>query len=188
MAACWLAAHPASAEEKDTRLAKGVQDNSFLIEEAYNQEPGVVQHIATFRRQNRDRLFSFTQEWPVVSQAHQFSYTVPYSWLRADGETNGGPGDVPAELPLSRPSRKAPRRPRSRPRLSLVLPTGDFDRELGNNSYGVQVNLPVSKIVADRVTVHGNAGATTSSTRRSGSRPDSMSAAASSSPSATIST
>ena len=26
-------------------LAKGIQDNSFFIEEAYNQEPSVVQHI-----------------------------------------------------------------------------------------------------------------------------------------------
>jgi hypothetical protein len=25
-----------------------IQDNSFLAEEAYNQEPGVVQHIQTF--------------------------------------------------------------------------------------------------------------------------------------------
>ena len=28
-------------------LAKGIQDNSFFIEEAYNQEPGVVQYILT---------------------------------------------------------------------------------------------------------------------------------------------
>jgi len=28
-------------------LAKGIQDNFFFIEEAYNQEPGVVQHILT---------------------------------------------------------------------------------------------------------------------------------------------
>jgi len=26
-------------------LAKGIQDNSFSVEEADNQEPGVVQHI-----------------------------------------------------------------------------------------------------------------------------------------------
>jgi len=26
-------------------LAKGIQDNSFSVEEAYNHEPGVVQHI-----------------------------------------------------------------------------------------------------------------------------------------------
>jgi len=28
-----------------------IEDNSFLIEEAYNQEAGVVQHISTFARQ-----------------------------------------------------------------------------------------------------------------------------------------
>ena len=27
-----------------------IADNSFLIEEAYNQDPGVVQHISTFSR------------------------------------------------------------------------------------------------------------------------------------------
>lgn len=29
--------------------AKKIQDNSFLIEDASNQEPGVVQHIQTFQ-------------------------------------------------------------------------------------------------------------------------------------------
>jgi hypothetical protein len=33
------------AEEDDKRPAAAIQDNSFLIEEAYNQEEGVVQHI-----------------------------------------------------------------------------------------------------------------------------------------------
>jgi hypothetical protein len=33
-----LCAWPATAEDKDTRLAAGVQDNSCLVEEAYNQE------------------------------------------------------------------------------------------------------------------------------------------------------
>ena len=28
-----------------------IQDNSFLVEEAYNQNYGVVQHIQTFQRQ-----------------------------------------------------------------------------------------------------------------------------------------
>ena len=27
-----------------------IQDNSFLLEEAYNQEPGVIQHVSTFQR------------------------------------------------------------------------------------------------------------------------------------------
>ncbi|PYL47388.1 MAG: hypothetical protein DMF40_08590 [Verrucomicrobia bacterium] len=41
-------------------LAKGIQDSSFLIEEAYNQEPGVVQHIfnlpSFFSPETRTRL------------------------------------------------------------------------------------------------------------------------------------
>ena len=46
------------------------------------------------------------------------------------------------------------------PRLSVILPTGDEDRGTGFGSYGYQINLPVSKIVSDRVTLHGNAGVT----------------------------
>jgi len=45
------------------------------------------------------------------------------------------------------------------PRLSLILPTDDPKSELGDG--GLQLNLPFSKIVADRVTVHANAGMTT---------------------------
>ena len=62
-------------------LAKGIQDNSFFVEEAYNQEPGVVQHILNvpinFINGSREITPSFTQEWPVFSQTHQFSYTTP---------------------------------------------------------------------------------------------------------------
>lgn len=47
--------------------AKKIQDNSFLIEEAYNQEPGVVQHIQLFQylKKSKEWLYTFTQEWPV---------------------------------------------------------------------------------------------------------------------------
>lgn len=46
------------------------------------------------------------------------------------------------------------------PRISLVLPTGNFRNGTGNGSFGVQGNLPFSKVVSDRVTLHANAGAT----------------------------
>jgi hypothetical protein len=53
-----------------------IQDNSFLIEEAYNQDPGIVQHIFTFRnhRGSSDFEASFTQEWPVDGIKNQLSY------------------------------------------------------------------------------------------------------------------
>src|SRR5216110_347898 len=70
----------ASAQTNKTPShAEPIKDNSFLIEEAYNQDAGVVQHIYTFSRPltGRDWAFTFTQEWPVHGMRHQVSYTVP---------------------------------------------------------------------------------------------------------------
>ena len=58
----------------------GIQDNSFLVEEAYNQNSGVVQHINNFTRywNSKDWVYTFTQEWPVPGdERHQLSYTLP---------------------------------------------------------------------------------------------------------------
>src|SRR5947209_6128916 len=55
-----------------------IQDNSFLAEEAYNQEAGIVQHINTFTRQSDGTwAYTFTQEWPVPHhERHQLSFTL----------------------------------------------------------------------------------------------------------------
>ncbi len=147
----------AAAQEKDPRPAAGLQDNSFLIEEAYNQEAGVVQHTMSLRRQNGAWSFAYTDEWPVRTQTHQFSYTVPYLWLNGDG--GRGFGDVMLSYRYQALTESATL-PAFAPRLSLILPTGDEDRGTGFGSYGYQINLPVSKIVSDRITLHGNAGIT----------------------------
>ena len=69
-------------------LAKGIQDNSFFVEEAYNQEPGVVQHIinvpALLHVKATKMFHLFTQEWPIFSQTHQFSYTIPYTFTESE--------------------------------------------------------------------------------------------------------
>lgn len=112
---------PASAEGKDTRLAAGVQDNLCLLEEAYNQEPGVVQHISCLRGQGRDRFFNFTQEWPLGSQAHQFSYSLPYSWLRSEGRRVQGVGDILLNYRYQA-LYESSETPAFAPRLSLIMP------------------------------------------------------------------
>jgi len=38
--------------------------------------------------------FTFTQEWPVFSQDHQISYTIPSYHLVDDGSRVSGLGDV----------------------------------------------------------------------------------------------
>ena len=49
------------------------------MEEAYNQNFGVVQHISSFTRfcDSKDWNYTFTQEWPVPGdERHQLSYTL----------------------------------------------------------------------------------------------------------------
>src|SRR5437773_10521171 len=53
-------------------VALAIQDNSFLVEEAYNQEPRVVQHIFGMTRDADHRWTgTFTQEWPAGGVEHQ---------------------------------------------------------------------------------------------------------------------
>jgi Putative MetA-pathway of phenol degradation len=138
-------------------LAKGIQDNSFFIEEAYNQEAGVVQHILNvpinFIDGSREITPSFTQEWPVFSQTHQFSYTIPYAFT----EDDNGMEDMRLNYRLQALTEDE-RTPAFAPRFSLVLPTGDRDKGLGVGSVGYETNLPFSKIVSDRWTLNFNAG------------------------------
>jgi hypothetical protein len=148
----------ARAEEEDKRPAKALQDNSFLIEEAYNQEAGMVQHTLTARRQGKDWFLNFSQEWPLGSEKHQFSYSLPFSLLRGDG-VQAGLGDMMFSYRYQLLT-ETDRLPAVSPRVSLIMPTGDASRDLGAGWWGYQLALPVSKIVTDRVTLHANLGMT----------------------------
>jgi hypothetical protein len=138
-------------------LAKGIQDNSFFIEEAYNQEQGVVQHILNvpidFTNGSREIAPSFTQEWPVFSQTHQFSYTIPYIFTEEDN----GMEDMQLNYRLQA-FMEDKYTPAFAPRLSLVFPTGDKHKGFGTGVVGYETNLPFSKIISDRWTLHFNAG------------------------------
>ena len=149
-----------AADEKPIDV---IEDNSFLIEEAYNQEPGVVQHIFTAAYTKSGRThgweFSFTQEWPVFSQDHQFSYTIPSFHLVDEGSRVSGVGDILLNYRYQL-LYEGDGKPAVAPRFSLILPTGNRKKGTGNNVVGYQLNLPVSKKITDNVALHGNAGAT----------------------------
>ncbi len=144
----------------DDPPAKGIQDNSFLLEEAYNQEPGVVQHITNAQRQGRDWFLSFTQEVPLGSQDHQLSYTLPYAFLRASGRNPSGFGDAMVNYRYQA-QYETDLLPAIASRFSLVLPTGNQFKGLGEGSHGFDTNFAFSKVVSDRVTLHANVGWTT---------------------------
>ncbi len=117
-----------------------ILDNSFLVEEAFNQEAGVFQNIFGFIHTGTDWETSFTQEWPVVSRAHQFSYTLVFD--RVDGAR--GIGDVLINYRYQLWA-EGPGRPAFAPRVSVILPSGDHAKGLGDGVTGLQVNLPFSK-------------------------------------------
>lgn len=150
----------AGAEERPIDV---IEDNSFLIEEAYNQEPGVVQHIFnaqyTTSGARHGWLFSFTQEWPVFSQDHQFSYTIPSSHLIDGPDRIYGIGDILLNYRYQA-LEEGEVKPAFAPRFSLILPTGNRDRETGNGVVGFQWALPFSKKLGSRFAMHTNLGLT----------------------------
>jgi hypothetical protein len=148
----------ATTPDSEEPLAKGIQDNSFLVEEAYNQEPGVIQHIWNiplfFTGHHKEVPASFTQEWPVFSQTHQFSYSVPYTFIE-----NGEVGFEDVRLNYRfQALREDGRTPAFAPRFTLIVPTGQADKGFGRGRVGYEVNLPLSKIVSERWTIHFNSG------------------------------
>jgi len=139
-----------------------IQDNSFLVEEAYNQNFGVVQHINSFMRlwDSKDWVYTFTQEWPVPGDArHQLSYTLAATHSGDFPGSGAGFGDVllnyryqvlgdgNAKLAFA-------------PRLSLICPTGDPAFGRGSGGFGMQTSLPWSIVLSKKWVSHWNAGAT----------------------------
>ncbi len=131
-----------------------ITDNSFLVEEAFNQEANIFQNIFGLAFIGDAWAAGVTQEWPLGGQTHQLSYTL--QWL--DGGSSVGFGDALLNYRYQAMV-EGPGRPAFSPRVSLVLPFGSVPRGLGDGSAGLQFNLPFSKQTGDWYW-HWNAGLT----------------------------
>jgi len=138
-----------------------IQDNSFLIEEAYNQEDGVVQHISSFERltNSHDWVYTQTDEWPLRSLRHQVSITLAGTHAGSFAGSGAGWGDTALnyryQLLGSGETTFA-----IAPRLSMLLPTGDHRFGRGSGGLGMQTDLPISIQHSRHFVTHWNAGAT----------------------------
>jgi hypothetical protein len=147
----------ASAASGQTVAVEPLADNSFLIEEAYNQGPGVVQHIALWSRERGGGwALSVTDEWPVFDEKNQLSLSL--SAVDSDGAGGTRFGDT--LLNYRRAIDLGDERLAFAPRLSLLLPTGDVDDGTGLGAIGAQFNLPLSFEASDAWVTHTNVGAT----------------------------
>lgn len=152
----WLGAPCLAAQDKDEQP---IQDNSFLVEEAYNQEYGVVQHISGFTRlwPSGQWAYTFTQEWPIdPSPRNQLSYTL--SVVPAD-DGRVGLGDTALNYRYQLVG-NGETRVAFAPRLSVLLPTGDSRLGRGAGGTGIQTLLPLSIVVSRHLVTHWNVGAT----------------------------
>ena len=154
-----LAAATALLAQNAPTRPEGISDNSFLVEEAFNQEKGIVQHIFTWQRFKGGEawLGTFTQEWPFGSQRHQVSLTAP--WQRVPGG-GAGLGDLGLNYRLQVLGGGDEDPVSFSPRFSLLLPTGSEREGRGAGALGYQVNLPLSLNLGARWVNHWNLGAT----------------------------
>lgn len=155
------AAQDPTPKREEQHTPGPIQDNSFLIEEAYNQEDGVVQHISYFQKLTNtgDWVYTQTDEWPLRSYRHQLSLTLSGTHSGDFQGSGAGWGDTAVnyryQLVGSGETKLA-----VAPRLSLLLPTGNHILGRGYGGAGIQTNLPVSIQHSRHWVTHWNAGAT----------------------------
>jgi len=139
-----------------------IKDNAFLIEEAYNQEDGVVQHILLWswgwsRQRGLKTRFGelqYNMELPICGQDNQLSFTIPYLELYERDTTSGdvfetgGLADIPINWRYQL-TREEEWYVSTAPRFTVVLPTGDERRGLGLGEVGYEFDLPISKQCGD---------------------------------------
>jgi hypothetical protein len=131
-----------------------LEDNSFLIEEAYNQEARVVQHIATAQLLHGATAFTFTQEWPAGGMTNQLSYTIV-----AEQDQGFRFGDALLNYRWQAVGKEGAHFWVA-PRLSGLVPVGNADKLGGNGGWGLEGEVPMSWEVGKRLSLHGNLGGT----------------------------
>jgi hypothetical protein len=152
----------ATAPNASSNDTPEIQDNSFLVEEAYNQEFGVVQHIQSLQRlwDSKDWVYTFTQEWPVdASPRHQLSYTLTALHSGEQPASGAGFGDVILNYRYQLVG-DGEARVAFAPRLSVLLPTGNYHLGRGAGGVGIQGVLPLSAVLTRKLVTHWNVGTT----------------------------
>lgn len=158
-AAATIMTAPVAAAAQVSPPITPLRDNSFLIEEAYNQERGVVQHISVlaFDGSASRWNYGFTQEWPLGGERHQLSYTIPLHAADEAGSAAPRLGDIGVNYRLQLGS--AAGSVAAAPRASLILPTSRKVAGAASPRGGFEVALPLSLTVGDQLVTHGNASA-----------------------------
>lgn len=132
-----------------------IEDNSFLLEEAYNQEWGVYQFIQKYQSSDKYKLYDyvFENDIPVTDKTHQFTYAIPYQ--KADANEKSGVGDVGLNWRIQPYNKNGVMLAE---RFGIVLPTGKVDTGAGNGVFGFEFMQAATININDRWSNHWNIG------------------------------
>jgi hypothetical protein len=139
-----------------------IEDNSFMVEEAFNQEKNVIQHINayTWNWEGGGWAYTFTEEWPFPGhEKHQLSVTLSAIQNGDFQSSGGGIGDMALNYRYQLVGGGGKKVSFS-PRFTLLVPTGKALYGRGTGGVGIQTNLPLSVYINKKFITHWNAGAT----------------------------
>ncbi len=137
------------------------EDNSFLLEEAINQEKGVMQYVSNFYFDNLrggNFLYSFNHEIPLGGERHQLSYNLFYYFQNSSTSEprGGGFGDINVSYRYKLSGKKA--WIMVVPNFTVIIPTGK--NGYGYGGLGGQFNLLMTKRISRKIVTHYNIGYT----------------------------
>lgn len=132
-----------------------IEDNSFLLEEAFNQEWGVYQFIQEYQvnQKTKGYEYSFENEIPITDKTYQFSYE--FTRAREDGSGAGNIGDATLNFrwqPMNKDGILLAER------FGLIVPTGNVNKGGGNGVFGLEFMQAATLTVRDNVMNHWNMG------------------------------
>lgn len=151
---CLIACAAGDSAGQDSPLVPPpIRDNSFFVEEGYNQEAGVVQHVITLHAAG-ETVAGLTGEYPLGGEDHQLSITIPVRTGEPPGRVGIGDVVVGYRYRLLGPEGGIA----VASRVSVALPTRSGGPGLGPAEPGVEVNLPASVDLARPLVLHANLG------------------------------
>lgn len=132
-----------------------IEDNSFLLEEAFNQEWGVYQFIQKYQYldQSKTNEYVFENEIPISDKVHQFSYEIPIAKTDANAESSIGDMSLNYRWqPLNKDGFLLAER------IGLILPTGKVSEGTGSGVYGLEFMQAATLTLGERWMNHWNIG------------------------------
>lgn len=133
-----------------------IEDNSFLLEEAFNQEYGIYQFIQKYQMPTKNQTtydYSFENEIPITDKTHQFSYSIPVT--KTDPNVRSKIGDLGLSYrwqPVNRDGFLLAER------FTLLTPTGSVADGTGSGVFGFEFMQAATMELSSKFMNHWNFG------------------------------